>query len=158
MSAFYEDLSVGSSVELGSYLFTAEAIKAFARRYDPQPFHIDEHAAERGPFGRLAASGWHTAAIWMKLYVAHRRAIEVALEERGEQVPVPGPSPGFRNLKWSRPVFAGDRVSFASTIADKRTRPDPRWGLVFQLGTGRSEGGQVLSFESGVLWERRPAG
>ena len=159
MTGFYEDVEIGTRVDLGHHLFTPEAIVAFARRYDPQPFHIDEAAAARGPFGGLAASGWHTAAVWMKLYVAHRQASLRDLEARGEPAPASGPSPGFRNLKWHRPVMAGDTVLFDSTVTAKRARTEPGWGLVFQHGTGRLEDGRpVLSFDSAVLWQRRPQG
>ena len=66
---FFEDIAVGERAELGRHTFTAEAIKAFARRYDPQAFHVDEAAAARSHFGALCASGWHTAAVWMRLMV-----------------------------------------------------------------------------------------
>ena len=67
-----EYFGIGTTTVLGSYRFDAEAIKEFARKYDPQPFHTDEEAARGSVFGRLCASGWHTAAVWMKLNLAHR--------------------------------------------------------------------------------------
>ena len=92
----------------GQLPFDAEAIKAFARKYDPQPFHVDEEAARESVFGRLCASGWHTAAMWMKLNLAHRGP------DWDGPGPAPefGPSPGFKNLKWLKPVYAGETVTF----------------------------------------------
>ena len=68
---FFEELEIGRRYELGSFVFTAEEIVAFARSFDPQPFHMDEAAAANSSFGRLAASGWHTAAVWMATMVSH---------------------------------------------------------------------------------------
>ncbi len=92
-------------IALGSALFTADDILAFARDYDPQPFHVDEAAARNGPFGALAASGWHTAAAWMRAYVDTFRRGEAAL-------PRPDRFLTVENLRWLRPVHAGDRVAF----------------------------------------------
>ena len=158
MSGFYEDVAVGDHVDLGTYCFTPEAIIGFARRYDPQTFHLDAEAARHSFFGQLAASGWHTASVWMKLYVAHRQSVIREAEERGEQAPVPGPSPGFRNLRWIKPVFAGETISFAYTVTAKRASPRPGWGIVFRHGTGhKQDGTPAFSFEGSVLWQRRPA-
>ncbi len=89
-----------------------DAIKTFARAYDPQPFHLDEEAGKRSLFGGLAASGWHTASVYMKLLVAYLKDLTEAAEARGEPVAQSGPSPGFKNLKWPRPVLAGDTVTY----------------------------------------------
>jgi acyl dehydratase len=70
---FWEDIVVGERAEVGRCTFTADGIKAFARRFDPQPFHMDEAAAARSHFGALCASGWHTASVWMRLMVEHQR-------------------------------------------------------------------------------------
>jgi acyl dehydratase len=70
---FFEDIRVGETVEIGSHVFTAEDIKTFAQRFDPQPFHVDDEAAARSHFGRLCASGWHTACVWMRLLIDRRR-------------------------------------------------------------------------------------
>ena len=83
---------------------------AFAAQFDPQPFHLDEAAAKASLFGALSASGWHTAAGWMKCYVATNQAAEARIRAEG-RVPAPlGPSPGFENLVWHRPVTPGDRL------------------------------------------------
>jgi acyl dehydratase len=158
LSDFYEDLVVGTTLDLGSHHFTRDEVVNFARRYDPQSFHLDEAAAARGPFGRLAASGWHTAAIWMKLYVAHRQATMAALIARGTRASRPGPSPGFRDLKWKRPVYVGDTISYRSELTGKRPAPTPGWGLIFHHNTGTNQDGLlVFEFFGTVFWERRIA-
>lgn len=155
---YFEDLVVGSTAELGSYAFTEENIVDFARRYDPQPFHLDDAAAARTHFGALCASGWHTAAAWMRTMVEHRRRAEEERARAGAPGGELGPSPGFRNLRWLRPVYAGDVVAFRSTIVDKRaSRSRPGWGLVFQHNVGLDGAGEpVFSFDGCVFWSRRP--
>ena len=111
---FLDEVRVGERTVIGSHTFTAVAIKAFAARFDPQPFHLDEAAAARSHFGALCASGWHTAAVWMRLIVDHRRAESEARRARGEPVARTGVSPGFRDLKWPRPVYAGDTITYAT--------------------------------------------
>ncbi len=89
-------------------------------------------------------SGWHTAAIWMKLMVAHRRRVEAGM---GAGAPRLGPSPGFRNLKWLKPVFAGDTVTYSSTVIDKRASASrPGWGLVFHRNEGVNQKGEPVFF------------
>ena len=80
---YLEEIEVGHVVELGQHHFTREAIIAFARAYDPQPFHLDEEAARNGPFGILSASGWHTGAAWMKCYVATNQKAEARMRAEG---------------------------------------------------------------------------
>src|SRR5262249_30088373 len=104
MGLFFEECEAGMRFDLGKRRFTREAILRFARAYDPQLFHIDAEAAVRGPFGALIASGWHTAAGWMRCFVDSNDQARQERLERGEAVSVLGPSPGFRNLKWLKPV------------------------------------------------------
>jgi acyl dehydratase len=150
---YFEEIVVGAAETLGSFTFTREAIVAFAERYDPQPFHVDEAAARQTHFGRLAASGWHTSAVWMKCFVAANLRQREARLARGEAAPEIGPSPGFENLKWSRPVHAGDTITYASTITGKRRlNSRPGWGLVFSANTGTNQDGvTVFSFDGKVL-------
>lgn len=157
MMKFYEDLVVGDRADIGSQVFTAEAIKTFARAYDPQLFHIDENAAKQSHFGALCASGWHTSATWMRLMVLYRRRQAEALAERGEPIPVLGPSPGFREMKWFKPVFAGDTISYATEVVDKRASISrPEWGLVGFLNSGTNQHGEtVVSFVSTAFVGRR---
>ncbi|MCB1376921.1 MAG: MaoC family dehydratase [Alphaproteobacteria bacterium] len=157
MGLCLEDVEVGKVYELGSYHFTRDNIIEFARKFDPQDFHLDDEAAERGPFGKLTASGWHTAAGWMKGFVAANQRAEETLRSAGREVFVVGPSPGFTNLKWPRPVCPGDTVTYRSTITGKRelvTRV--RWGMVFAFNEGHNQRGElVYSFEGKVLAPRR---
>ena len=157
MMRFYDDLRVGDRVELGSHLFTADDIKAFARQFDPQAFHVDEEQGARSHFGALVGSGWHTASIWMRKLVDHRKREAEAMQARGERIPQVGPSPGFRDLRWYRPVFVGDTVSYAVEVIEMRvsaTRPDR--GIVNMLGIGENQNGvRVISFESATFVERR---
>ena len=88
---FFEDIRVGETVEIGSHIFTAEDIKTFAQRFDPQPFHVDDEAAARSHFGRLCASGWHTACVWMRLLIDCRRREDDERRARGEAVAQLGP-------------------------------------------------------------------
>jgi len=157
---FLEDIRVGDKTELGRHTFTAEEIKSFAERFDPQPFHVDAAAAARSHFGGLVASGWHTGSICIRLLVQHRLREEDAMRARGEAVGRTGPSPGFRELKWVKPVHAGDTISFASEVIEKRaalSRPDK--GLVLARNTGANQAGElVFSFISILFVDRRVTG
>jgi acyl dehydratase len=154
---FFEDIAVGERYELGSYTFTAEAIKSFARCYDPQPFHLDEEAAARSHFGGLCASGWHTASAWMGLMVRYHRRADEERRVRGEAVAELGASPGFRDLKWLKPVHVGDTVAYAMEIIEKRpSNSRPGWGLMTIWNTGTNQKGEpVISFVSIAFVERR---
>jgi acyl dehydratase len=153
---FFEDISVGERRRIGSHLFAAEEIKRFAQAFDPQPFHLDEAQAERSHFGRLCASGWHTLAIWMKLNV---REMQLAHEKdaAGSSAARLGPSPGFDELKWLKPVYAGDTISFESEVITRRaSRSMPEWGLVTIKNVGVNQNGEAaISFIGHVFVERR---
>lgn len=157
---FFEDIATGERAELGSRTFTAPDIKAFAARFDPQAFHLDEEAARRSHFGGLCASGWHTASVWMRLMVDHVRREDEARAARGERVAALGPSPGFRDLKWLKPVYAGDTISYATEVAEKRVSASrPGWGLVTFRNSGVNQNGEtVISFTSVAFVQRREGG
>jgi acyl dehydratase len=154
---FFEDIRVGESTEIGHHTFTADEIKAFAAHFDPQPFHLDEAAAARSQFGRLCASGWHTACMWMRLVIEHRRREDAERRARGEPVATLGVSPGFRDLRWPNPVYAGDTVSYATEVIEMRQSSSrPEWGIVTARNTGANQRGEpVLSFISSAFVERR---
>jgi acyl dehydratase len=156
---YLEDIRIGERTELGAHTFTAEEIKSFAQRFDPQPFHVDEAAAARSHYGGLIASGWHTGSVCIRLLVQHRMREEAAMRGRGEPVGRTGPSPGFRDLKWLKPVYAGDTITFAAEVIETRpvaSRPDK--GLVFAVNTGTNQAGEsVFSFVSALFVDRRPA-
>ena len=133
---FFEDIRVGETVEIGSHVFTAEDIKTFAQRFDPQPFHVDDEAAARSHFGRLCASGWHTACVWMRLLIDRRRREDDERRARGEAVAQLGPSPGFRDLQWLKPVYVGDTVLYGSEVIETRPLNNrPGWGMISRLVT-----------------------
>jgi acyl dehydratase len=156
---YFEDLQIGVRTDLGGHTFNAEEIKAFAAGYDPQPFHVDEAAATASHFGQLSASGWHTAAMWMRLMVDHLRRDDEARRARGEPVAELGPSPGFRDLRWLKPVYAGDTVSYASEVVETRAlKSRPGWGLMTIRNSGTNQHGElVISFVSTAFVERRSA-
>jgi acyl dehydratase len=155
-----EDYAVGDRAELGAHRFTAEEIVRFASQYDPQPFHLSEEGAAAGPFGRLAASGWHTCAIWMRLMTEFQRRLARERMEAGLPVGQIGPSPGFRDLRWTRPVYAGDTLTFfAEVMAVRPSESRPAWGVLTGRNTAVNQDGvEVLEFTSTVLVERRAPG
>jgi acyl dehydratase len=142
--------AIGETVDLGTHHFDAESIKAFAARYDPQRFHMDEALAEGTVFGRLCASGWHTAAAWMKRNVAMQ---STAVWDGPGPEPEFGPSPGFQNLKWLKPVYAGETVRYTRTATGYRSLASrPGWVLLTIQADGTdSQGDKVISFDSAVL-------
>ncbi|MBB5047607.1 acyl dehydratase [Rhodopseudomonas rhenobacensis] len=154
---FFEDLVVGQRQELGSFTFTAELIKAFAAEFDPQPFHLDEEAGRGSLFGGLAASGWHVGAVGMKLLVADGQRQAAEARARGETPAVWGPSPGFRELRWIKPVLAGDTIRFATAIESLRTSETrPQWGIVQARHTGTNQRDElVFSFLASAFVPRR---
>jgi acyl dehydratase len=127
----YEQIEVDAVFDLGSHHFSAEEIKRFAAAYDPQRFHTSEDEAARTHFGALCASGWHTAAVMMRLLTKHFATEVERARDRGEKVQHLGPSPGVDKLKWLKPVYAGDDIAFSGHIVAKRqSRSRPGWGLL----------------------------
>jgi acyl dehydratase len=144
---------LGETIRLGTHTFGADEIKDFARKYDPQPFHLDEAMAAKSVFGRLCASGWHTCAMWMRHNLLHREDAGDTPWTGGGPKPVFGPSPGFENLKWSRPVYAGDTIGFWRRAESHRalaTKPGWRM-LVIICGADDAAGNVVMQFDSSVL-------
>ena len=145
---YFEDLEVGSETDFGSYEVTRDEVIEFASKYDPQPFHLSDEAAAKTHFGRLAASGWHTAAMTMAVIARY----VVADDQAGLG------SPGIDELRWLKPVYPGDTLHVRGKIIDRtpsRSRPD--------MGSFRTEtivanqdGAAVMTFKSIVLIRRRP--
>jgi acyl dehydratase len=157
---FFEDIEAGQRRDLGSFTFTAELIKKFAVQFDPQRFHLDEEEGRNSLFGGLAASGWHVGSVCMKLLVAdgQREAREAAA--RGEKVAIWGPSPGFRELRWIKPVLANDTIHFVSEVETKRlSEKRPEWGILQARNTGTNQRGEVVfSFLATAFVPRRNPG
>ena len=156
-SNYFEDRVIGECAELGSHTFTKPEIIAFAREYDPQPFHLDEEAAKSSLFGALCASGWHTAAHYIRLSVALRHGIEAKIRAAGGKVAIYGPSPGFKNVRWLKPVFAGDTITYRNRTTQKidlKSRPER--GLIASETQGRNQNGEIVFAINGqILAERR---
>jgi acyl dehydratase len=145
---YFEDIEVGAEGVFGHYDVTREEIIEFARKYDPQPFHLSDEAAAKTHFGRLAASGWHTAAMTMSVIVAH------VLKERQAGLG----SPGVDELRWLKPVHPGDRLTVRGTVVDKTpSRSKPHIGTIrTRTVVSNQDGVDVMSFTSIVLMLRRP--
>jgi acyl dehydratase len=142
---YFEDIHVGRRREVGSFTFTAEEIKRFAVKYDPQRFHVSEEEGRKSLFGGLAASGWHVASVCMKLMVTSMQRLAREAVARGEPVAAGGPSPGFRDLRWIKPVMAGDTISFVSEVESLRASASrPEWGIVEIRNTGANQRGEVV--------------
>lgn len=123
---YYEDIEVGETQTFGEYQVTKEQIVEFAERYDPQPFHTDEAAARESPFGGLIASGWHTAAMCMRMLAEGPVRERASIGARGAD-----------ELRWHEPVRPGDTLHLETEVVDKRpSESDPRRGYV----DGRVEG------------------
>jgi acyl dehydratase len=152
--SWWEDIEIGTRRELGNYTFTQDEIVRFAKKYDPQIFHLDPEAAKQTMFGGLIASGWHTAAIWMKLAIADREKNKAA----GNPLQRAGVSPGFEDLKWLKPVRPGMTLTYSSEVIEKvalKSRPD--MGIVKSLNEARDENGTVVfSFVGKGFVQRRP--
>ena len=117
---YFEDYVVGAVYEYGYASVTEAEIIAFAERFDPQPIHVDTQFAASGPFGGLIASGWHTAAIAMRLVVDHYVSKVASLA-----------SPGVDELRWPTPVRPGDSLRLRTTILEtRRSRSKPDRGLI----------------------------
>ena len=156
---FFEDIEVGWSRELGKHVFSAGEIKRFASRYDPQLFHMDEAEAEKSHFGALCASGWHTAAVCMRCIVDSTKQLAADMAARGEKIAQTGASPGFTDLKWLKPVYAGDTITYTSEVIETRaSETRPGWGIVKTRFSGKNQNGvQVYQFDGAVFVERRSA-
>jgi acyl dehydratase len=157
--SFFEDIRVGERTVVGRHTFTAEDIKSFAQRYDPQSFHVDEDAAARSHFGALCASGWHSAIVFMRLMLETRRHAEEQALGRGERVALTGPALGVRDLKWLRPVYAGDTLEYVLEVIELRvSKSRPRYGLMTIRTSGINQKGELaISFLSTTFVERRAA-
>lgn len=144
---YFEDLEVGRETYFGSYEVTREEVLEFAAKYDPQPFHLSDDEAAKTHFGRIAASGWHTAAMTMAVIARH------VVEERQAGLG----SPGIDELRWKKPVYPGDMLHVRGRILEKTpSRSRPEMGSFRTETTVTNQDGQVvMTFISIVLIRRR---
>lgn len=136
---YFEDFSPGQTYELGSHTVTRSDVVAFAEQFDPQPFHLDEEAAARSSFGGLIASGWHTASLFMRLYV------DAVLADSSSMG-----SPGIEQLRWRRPVRPGDVLTGRFHVDD--VQPSSRRadrGTVYFTGEMVNQDGEAVLTMSG---------
>jgi acyl dehydratase len=145
------EMQPGLTLRFGEMEFTAERIIAFARDFDPQEFHLSEEAGRASHFGGLSASGWQIASGWMRA-ICDFWAREA---EAGRFVPKLGPSPGFRDLLWVRPVLAGDRLTYGSKLIEARKSASKQgWGIATHRNFAINQRGElVFAFTGIVLWE-----
>jgi acyl dehydratase len=138
---YLEDFAVGQIYRSGRLAVDRERIKRFAAEFDPQPFHLDEEAARRSIFGALAASGWHTAALTMRLLV------ESELKPAGGIV-----GAGFDELRWPRPVRPGDELQVESEVLEVRpSKSRPEQGMIKVRTTTKNQNGEAVQVSVGNL-------
>jgi len=145
---YFEDFKVGDHWDFGTWSLTREELAAFAREYDPQPIHIDEAAAANGPFGGIIASGWQTTMKCIRLFVDGLMAETAAIA-----------SPGLEDLRWLKPVRAGDRIASrveVTEVAETRSRPDR--GRVHFLFSGVDPSGAPVMTCRGMFFVFRRHG
>jgi len=158
MSLFFEDIAIGATRSVGSHTFTREAIIAFARKWDPQPFHLSDEGGEKSRFGSLIASGWHTASTMMRLLIVVRDAEREAAAARGERLPELGVSPGLKDMRWIAPVRPGDTLDYSVQTEWKRTTKKPKWGLVASRWSGINQTGSEVFTALGIVFVERRDG
>lgn len=144
---YLEDFEPGQVIDLGKVTMTKEEIIAFATRYDPQPFHVDEAAARKSIYGGLIASGWHTGSAFMRL-------LYDGLLSRAASMG----SPGMDEMRWLKPVRPGDTLSACGVIHDvrpSRSKPD-RGVLHVTYEIYNQHGEQVMTMTGYGMFARRP--
>ena len=143
----YQDLTPGTVFDLGTIVIDGDEMVEFARRFDPQPFHLDETAGKESIFGERLASGWFTAGLWMRAYVDRVLSRAASLG-----------SPGGEEVSWPAPVFAGDELHAAMEVLDaRRSKSRPEMGLVKIRATlTRGEETVYRSVFTGLFGVREP--
>lgn len=146
---YFEDFAVGDTHTFGTFSIDADEIKTFAKRWDPQPFHLDEDAADESPFEGLVASGWHTVLLAMRTIV---EGFGGRLRSRGAR--------GVDALRWIRPLRPGDTCSVRGEVLDKSPTQDTpaRGDLRYEVVVENQEGDVVMRMESLFMVERREPG
>lgn len=142
MPDYFADIPLGATDSFGDYEVTRDDVVAFAEQFDPQPFHVDEDAAEQSMFGGLVASGWHTASMTMRLLVDNFLADSRALG-----------AVGVDELRFRNPVRPGDVLTVETEVVEKEIWDEDR-GLVHSQITTSNQNDVVLTMVGLVLWER----
>jgi acyl dehydratase len=136
----YEDFIVGETFDLGTYEVTAEEIKSFAREFDPQFFHLDDERAKSSVLGGLSASGWHSCGILMRLKVDGYLGRTAGMG-----------SPGVEEVKWLKPIYAGETLRGRMTVLSKRqSKTRPEMGLVTMRWEAQSIQGEAKLDMTGI--------
>lgn len=145
---YLEDFSIGQTFRSGSATVDPDRLRAFAAEFDPQPFHMDEAAARDSLFGRLVASGWHTAAITMRLLV------DGEMKVAGGSI-----GAGVEEMKWPRPVYPGDVLRVESEVLEVRpSRSNPERGIVRMRSTTLNQHDEPVMIQTAALIvPRRPS-
>ena len=131
---YFEDYPLGTTNECGSVSVDEASIITFAKEFDPQPFHVDPVAAAAGPFGGLIASGWHTAALVMRLLVGNYLSAEASLG-----------SPGLDEIRWPYPVRPGDTLRVRATVVEsRRSLSKPDRGIIKTMIEASNEDGRAV--------------
>jgi acyl dehydratase len=145
---YLEDITPGMAWTFPPRTVSEDEIIAFARDYDPQPFHLDKEAAKQSLFGGLCASGWHTAGIMMRMLVDHMIGKYASMG-----------SPGIDQLRWVKPVFPGDTLHLRGEVLDvkfSRSKPD-RGVITTRYEMTNQKGETVLTMQGKGMYARRPA-
>lgn len=145
---YLEDFTVGQVTEFPPRPVSEDEIIAFARDYDPQPFHLDKEAAKQSLFGGLCASGWHTAGLMMRMMVDNMIGKYASMG-----------SPGVDQLRWVKPVFPGDTLYLRGEVTDvKPSRSKPDRGVITSRYEMKNQKGEtVLTMQAKGMYARRPA-
>ena len=134
MKVSFEDMVVGTTIEIGKHTFTREEIVEFAQKFDPQPFHLDEAAAAESPFRGLVASGWHTCSVMMGMLVRNVLGDSTSMG-----------SPGIDEIRWLKPVRVGDTITMMNVVVDKRvSESKPDRGIVSTRWEGINQHGETV--------------
>jgi acyl dehydratase len=145
--SYFEDYVPGATYEVGSVSVDQASILVFAKEFDPQPFHVDPVAAAAGPYGGLVASGWHTAALVMRVLVENYLSAESSLG-----------SPGLDEIRWPHPVRPGDTLRVRATVTEaRRSLSKPDRGILKTLIEAVNPGGQTVMRATAINFVRARA-
>ncbi len=145
---YFEDYVPGTTYDCGSVSVDEASIVAFAKEFDPQPFHVDPVAAAAGPFGELIASGWHTISLVMRLLVEHYLSAEASLGGAGAD-----------EIRWPYPVRPGDTLRVRATVVEaRRSLSKPDRGIIKTMGEAVNQDGRTVMRVTAINFLRvRPA-